>query len=93
MLRWGAEGIDYEPDQRHPELTISELGLEHATPVTTPGTREEFEWGEEKSPELKPSEATSYRGVAARFKYLSQDRADIQFACKEASRGEARPAD
>ena len=37
------------------------------------------------------AEASLYRGIAARLKYLAQDRTDIQYACKEASRRMARP--
>ena len=50
ILRWTSKGIEYEPDQRHAELVIQELGLEGCKPVDTPGcsdaerkTREEQE--------------------------------------------------
>ena len=41
--------------------------------------------------ELSGSEATKYRGVCARLNYLAQDRPDVRYACKEASRWMARP--
>ena len=40
---------------------------------------------------MAPAEASLYRGIAARLNYLAQDRIDIQYACKEASRRMARP--
>ena len=41
VLRWTAEGIAYEPDQRHGELVIKELGLEGGKAVTSPWTTAE----------------------------------------------------
>ena len=38
---------------------------------------------ESKGFELSPVEATTYRALAARSKYLAQDRCDIAFAAKE----------
>ena len=46
---------------------------------------------EEESELMVASEASLYRGIAARLNYLAQDRIDIQYACKEASRRMARP--
>ena len=40
---------------------------------------------------MAAAEASLYRGIAARLNYLAQDRIDIQYACKEASRRMARP--
>ena len=101
VIRWEDDGLAYEPDQRHAEIVIKDLGLEEAKPVSTPGAREELgkasalcstgvEAGEE-SPLLGAKDASAYRGIAARLNYLAQDRADIQYACKEASRRMARP--
>jgi hypothetical protein len=45
--------------------------------------------GEE--PVLQGEQATKYRAVCARLNYLSQDRPDIKFAVKEASRHMASP--
>ena len=41
VVTWGEEGICYEADQRHGEILVRELGLEHSKPVSTPGTRED----------------------------------------------------
>ena len=102
ILRWESNGIVYEPDQRHAEMIIRDLSLETAGSVLTPGTRAEHDVASapsgmpsielEDEPELMSAEdSTRFRGLAARCKYLAQDRADIQFACKEASRRMARP--
>ena len=40
---------------------------------------------------MSSSDATAYRGTCARPNYLSQDRPDIRFAAKEASRSMAKP--
>ena len=114
VLRWTKEGIQYEPDQRHAEIVVRELGLTEAKKVTTPGCREDAGKAgppcidgptvtqRDMDPEctalpagplLPPLEARAYRGVSARLNYLAQDRADIQFACKEAARRMAKPAE
>ena len=41
IVRWTKSGIDYEPDQRHAEMVIRDLGLEQAKAVTSPGTKED----------------------------------------------------
>ena len=52
-------GWSYEPDQRHAELIIKELGLEKASAVKTPG--EESKVTEELEEELRKEEATRFR--------------------------------
>ena len=102
VIKWTDHGITYEADQRHAEIVVRDLGLEDAKPAPTPGTREEFNKAslpkgvlgietEEQSPELDKKEASAYRGVAARLNYLAQDRPDLQYSCKEASRRMAKP--
>ena len=39
VIRWTKDGLEYEPDQRHSEIAIRELGLEGARAATTPGTK------------------------------------------------------
>ena len=102
MLRWETSGLVYEPDQRHAEVIIRELGLENAGSVLTPGTRAEHDVAsapngvlgiplEEESEPMNPQDATRFRGLAARCNYLGQDRVDLQYACKEVSRRMAKP--
>ena len=102
VIRWEADGLVYEPDQRHAEMIIREFGLEGAGSVLTPGTRGEQEVAsapdgvlgltvEDEIEEMATADATQFRGLAARGNYLAQDRVDIQYACKEASRRMAKP--
>ena len=120
IIRWTKDGLEYEPDQRHAEIAIRELGLEGSKAVSTPGTKEELAlagapeciplscgnspnallFGSTNSSHvtetlpgelMRPADATRYRGIAARFNFLAQDRVDFQYACKEASRRMARP--
>ena len=102
IIRWTKDGLEYEPDQRHAEIAIRELGLEGSKAVSTPGTKEELalagvpEVASKAAPVLAallmpPADAIRYRGIAARFNFLAQDRVDLQYACKEASRRMARP--
>ena len=43
VIQWEADGLVYEPDQRHAEMIVREFGLEGAGGVRTPGTRAEQE--------------------------------------------------
>ena len=60
--------------------------------MSTPGTKEELalagvpEVASKAAPVLAawlmpPAEAIRYRGIAARFNFLAQDRVDFQYAC------------
>ena len=42
---------------------------------------------------LNPTQTTQYRGMAARLNYLALDRADIQYATKEASKFMSAPTE
>ena len=43
IIQWASEGICWEPDPRHVELTLKDLGLDNgrATSRVTPGIKEE----------------------------------------------------
>ena len=41
VVSWEDDGIVWEPDPRHAELIISQLGLENAKPLKLPGIKEE----------------------------------------------------
>ena len=69
VLRWTLEGIAYEPDQRHAELVVKELGLEGCKAVTSPWTTAERDAAQGESSELSTRDATKYRAVAARLNY------------------------
>ena len=101
VIRCIPEGLEYEPDPGHSEIASRELGLEGARAVATPGTKKDVAWAGNLEAARKtkpvqvellmpPAEDTRYRGISARLNFLAQDRVDLQFACKYASRRMAR---
>ena len=92
VVEWTEDGINYEPDQRHAEIIVQQLGLaaEKAKAVTTPGVRMKKE-DLENNQELEGGEGTMFRAIVARANYLAQDRTDIQFAVKELARRMSKP--
>ena len=82
--------ISLEADPRHAELICKHLNLrgKEAKGVTSPGFKrrldEEVQEGDDEA--LSSQEATDYRSIAMRGAYLSEDRPDIRFACKELAR-------
>lgn len=90
MIQWTDEGIWYEPDQRHVEIILRDLGLtSESKSVAIPGEPAKPTGAEEQ--ELPESEATAFRATVARGLYVSQDRSDIQYAVKELSRNMSKP--
>ena len=89
VLRYTEEGWEYEPDQRHAELMVKELGLEEAKSAATPG--EKLKDSEMDDAELDARRATQYRQIAARANYLAMDRPDIMYAVKEICRCMSKP--
>eukprot|EP00973_Karenia_brevis_P065574 9115587-Karenia_brevis.AAC.1 len=87
ILRVTEKGWEYEPDQRHAELIVEELGLTGANPVDTPGEKMKPHEKERSQEKVDKDKATRYRQTAARANYLAQDRPDIMFAVKEIGRG------
>ena len=86
------QGIQYEADRRHADIVVEQLGLSTAKGVSTPGSKD----GVDKVLQdpgllLQSQEATAYRALAARLKYLALDRPDIQSATKEIARHKATP--
>ena len=76
VVQWDAAGIHYEADQRHAEIIV--MSLEQWTKnkrISGPGRRiKPQEETEDQVRELNGRQATSYRALAARINYLSQDR-------------------
>ena len=92
VVRWDEEGIVYEADQRHAELIMHDLGIEpDSKTVVTPGIRTTAEEIKDWDTPVAPEDVTKYRAITARAMYLAQDRGDIQYAAKEASRGMSDP--
>ena len=88
-------GIWYEPDPRHAEIILAQLGLnsQSSRAVSTPGVTATAIRSEDdaENPFLPPSEASAYRGLATRTNFLAQDRVDLQYASKELSRWMSAP--
>ena len=51
VIRWEEDGLEWEADQRHAELIISQLDLSRAKPVVTPGVKDEGKPKEAKEQE------------------------------------------
>ena len=86
--------MTYEPDPRHAELIVKQLGLESAKSLATPTVRDDdptIEGEEGKVEPLSPEWTTSYKSIVARANFLALDVPDIQFACKELSQRMATP--
>ena len=94
VISWESKGIRYEAGPRHSEIIVNQLGLNKSSKsVGTPGIPAAAPRSEndEENPLLPPTEASAYRGLAARANFLSLDRFDLQYASKELSRYMAKP--
>ena len=92
MLRCTPTGWEVEADQRDADLRAQELALEDARGVVTPGGNEPRRKEGENEEELSPEEATRYRGIVARAKYLAAHRPDLMHAVKGLCRGRSKPS-
>jgi hypothetical protein len=77
-------GFDYEPDIRHAELVVKELGLENSKAVTTPWCDQVNE--PDAGDEMDETYKKRYQSISARLNFLALDRMDIQFSSKECAR-------
>ena len=91
VTRWTRDGWEIEPDQRHADVIVHELGLHDSKPVGTPGEMECRNEDEDNEQHLDDGQATKYRALAARANYLAGDRTDIMYAVKEICRHMASP--
>ena len=90
VIRWCDGRLEYEADPRQVERLVAECGLTGSNSVATPGVKATFKELEEDT-DLPARLHTAFRGAAARGNYLSADRIDGQFACKEVCRWMSRP--
>ena len=96
MIRWGHDDdldvdyIDWEPDPRHVEIILRQLGLSNSKGVTTPGVKRSKE-ELVNSPKVDATETKRFRSICMRTNYLAQDRLDIIHAAKEAARWMKEP--
>ena len=89
-VEWTNQGILYEPDPRHVEILMNELGLKDSKSVVSPGVKS-AQVPDDQNPHLEHPQATKFRQLIARCNFLCQDRPDIIYAVKEAARGMATP--
>ena len=91
----GRRYVRIEPDIRHAELVLSNLGLEgsKAKPLTTPGFKvdEKKLALSEKEVPLDSQGGTRYRSCVMRLSYLALDRADLGEPVKCLARSMAKP--
>ena len=92
VITWHDDRIEYEADPRQAERLVNECGLAGSNPMATPGAKTEHQ--EHEAVTLLENEwHTASRGSAARSNYLSADRIDSQFACKEICRSMSTPTE
>ena len=91
----GRQAVFLEPDRRHVDLLIRNLGLENAKGVDTPDLKKPVEQQmlESKSTLLTKDLASMFRSSVMRAAYLSQDRPDLSHAVKNLSRKMVSPTE
>ena len=88
----GEDMITYEPDPRHAEIIMKEMGVESSKPLTSPAVRSEVE-DDEGEDQLAEEQSTAIRSIVARAGHLTLDGPDIQYVCKEVSSAMASPCE
>ena len=92
IIQWhGSEGIKYEADPRHIEITVEQLKLKDAKPVSSPGIKEEGRTQPDSEDKLDEKETSQYRAIVASCNSIAPDRPDIAYAVKEFARHMASP--
>ena len=88
-----AAEVAVEPDSRHAQLVVRELGLSGAkgTDVPMPKRSADEQWKDWESPLLTGESVTLYRSCTMRIAYLAQDRADLAEASKTLARFMQQP--
>ena len=86
----GVETIDYESDQRHADLIVSQLGLDKskAKGLSTPGEKRGDYYDMEP---LQKDLVTTYRSCTMRLAYLAADLPMLQFSANRLARGMNAP--
>jgi len=90
VIHWKHDAVEYEADPRQLERLISDAGLVGGKAVSTPGVKPTAAEIAEEQP-LKEDLRTTYRSAAARCNYVSADRPDAQYSCKETCRWMSAP--
>ena len=89
-ITYTGTGIEYEPDPRHAEIIVKDLGLEACNSVVTPGEAEE-QITDEVDKKLSAEQASKYKSIVARANHLAVDRPEIKFATKECAKAMSDP--
>eukprot|EP00929_Paragymnodinium_shiwhaense_P052292 TRINITY_DN26200_c1_g1_i2.p1 TRINITY_DN26200_c1_g1~~TRINITY_DN26200_c1_g1_i2.p1 ORF type:complete len:320 (-),score=34.73 TRINITY_DN26200_c1_g1_i2:248-1147(-) len=86
-------GLVLEPDSRHAEAIVRDLGIETAKGVETPREKPSAEQQvtDAGSPALDKERAKLFRSLTMRAAYLAQDRADINETTKTLARSMQAP--
>ena len=86
----GVETIDYEPDQRHADLIVSQLGLDKskAKGLSTPGEKRGDYYDTEP---LQKDLVTTYRSCTMRLAYLAADLPMLHISANRLARGMGTP--
>ena len=92
VVRWTADGLEYEADPRQAEKLVADLGLNGANSIATPGARPTNEQPA-AAQALESKLHTPFKSHAARGNYLASDRPDVQFSAKEICRFMSTPTD
>lgn len=79
-LRWSPKGFELEPDVRHADRMIKDLGLENSKGTDSPGTKTVEKNILEACDLLDATEKKLFMSIAGTGLYLAIDRPDIQFA-------------
>eukprot|EP00973_Karenia_brevis_P081866 11349902-Karenia_brevis.AAC.1 len=90
IITYRDSGIDYEPDPRHAEIIIEQLGLKEGKEVSTPGVDQE-PLTANSTEKLNTEQTTRYKSIVARANFLALDRPEIQFAVKECAKSMSQP--
>ena len=94
VIRWTAQGLEYEADPRQQEKLLRDLKLDgqEVKTAATPGLKPNKEQAEADQA-LPADKLTPYRAVAAGANYLASDRPELQFAAKECCRWMSAPTE
>ena len=92
VITWYDDRMEYEADPRQAERLINECGLTGANAMATPGAKVTYQ-DHEADKTFEKGLHTAFRGSAARANYMSADRIDCQYACKEICRSMSTPTE
>ena len=89
-VKGGKRRITYEPDPRHQQLLVRNLGLDDPKAKGTNTPTERTPANSDVRP-LEGSQVTAYRSATMRLNYLAQDMPHLQFAANKGAKHMAKP--